>query len=90
MEISYDQVQKMMKAAINKADSIKVPLCIAIVDRGGHLITFSRLDNAVIGTIDFAIRKAKTAAFFGVNSEIVSKVVESAGASGYGLQSSNG
>ncbi len=80
----------MLGAAINKADNIKVPLCIAIVDRGGHLIAFNRLDDAVIGTIDFAIRKAKTAAFFGVNTEIMGQVVESAGASGYGLQSSNG
>ncbi len=90
MDISLDQAQKMLGAAINKADNIKVPLCIAIVDRGGHLIAFNRLDDAVIGTIDFAIRKAKTAAFFGVNTEIMGQVVESAGASGYGLQSSNG
>lgn len=90
MDISLDQAQKMLGAAINKADNIKVPLCIAIVDRGGHLIAFNRLDDAVIGAIDFAIRKAKTAVFFGVNTEIMDQVVESAGASGYGLQSSNG
>lgn len=90
MDISLDQAQKMLGAAINKANNIKVPLCIAIVDRGGHLIAFNRLDDAVIGTIDFAIRKAKTAAFFGVNTEIMGQVVQSAGASGYGLQSSNG
>lgn len=90
MDISLDQAQKMLGAAINKANNIKVPLCIAIVDRGGHLIAFNRLDDAVIGTIDFAIRKAKTAVFFGVNTEIMGQVVESAGASGYGLQSSNG
>lgn len=90
MDISFDKAQKMLVAAINKADSMKLPLCIAIVDRGGHLIVFNRLDDAVIGTIDFAIRKAKTAAFFGVNTEIMGQVVESAGGSGYGLQSSNG
>lgn len=90
MDISFDQAQRMLGAAINKADNIKVPLCIAIVDRGGHLIAFNRLDDAVIGTIDFAIRKAKTAVFFGVNTEIMGQVVQSAGASGYGLQSSNG
>ncbi len=90
MHISYDQAQKMLLVAVDKANSIKVPMSIAIVDSGGHLITFTRLDNAAIGTIDFAIRKARTAAYFGVNSEIMGQIVESAGASGYGMQNSNG
>ncbi|MGA7370861.1 MAG: heme-binding protein [Nitrososphaeraceae archaeon] len=43
MDISYDQAQKMLLAAVDNANSIKVPMCIAIVDGGGHLIAFTRL-----------------------------------------------
>jgi uncharacterized protein GlcG (DUF336 family) len=35
----------MLLAAVDNANSIKVPMCI--VDGGGHLIAFTRLENAV-------------------------------------------
>lgn len=52
----------MMAAAVRKAQSIGVPMDIAIVDDGGHLLVFNRMDGAKLSSIDIAISKAWTAA----------------------------
>ena len=36
---------------------------IAVVDGGGHLIAFARMDKAILGSIDIALAKAKTSIF---------------------------
>jgi hypothetical protein len=41
-----------------------VPSCIAVVDAGGNLLAFTRQDGALIGCIDLAINKARTARLF--------------------------
>lgn len=45
-----------MNAAITKAQETGIPVSIAVVDSGGHLISFARLDS-VYGVIDFAVKK---------------------------------
>ena len=52
----------MMAAAARKAQSIGVPMDIAVVDDGGHLLVFNRMDGAKLSSIDIAISKAWTAA----------------------------
>jgi uncharacterized protein GlcG (DUF336 family) len=42
---------------------------IAVVDAGGHLLTFARMDKAILGSIDIALRKAKTSVLFNSPSE---------------------
>ena len=41
-------------------------MCIAVVDSGANLKAFHRMDDAWVGSIDIAIKKAKTAVFFGM------------------------
>jgi hypothetical protein len=41
-------------------------MCIAVVDSGASLKAFARMDDAWVGSIDIAIKKAKTACFFGM------------------------
>ena len=52
----------IMAAAARKANIIGVPMDIAIVDDGGHLLVFNRMDGAKLSSIDIAISKAWTAA----------------------------
>jgi len=52
----------IMAAAARKAASISVPMDIAVVDEGGHLLVFNRMDGAKLSSIDIAICKAWTAA----------------------------
>ena len=64
-QLSYAGAEKMLAAAIAKAADMKVPQCIAIVDAGGHLLSFARMDGAFSMSQDTALAKAKTAAAYG-------------------------
>lgn len=88
MELSYDLAEKALQAAIQKAKSLSIPVSIAVVDTGGHLICFARLDS-VFGVIDFAVKKAKTAVMFGVDSDIMGSIIAGADIHGYGMLNSN-
>jgi glc operon protein GlcG len=59
--ISLSQAEKMMTAALQEAARNGWPMAVAIVDTGGNLVAFERMDNTQIGSVDVAIGKAKTA-----------------------------
>jgi len=65
------QAQTIISAAEAKAAAMGVPVNIAVLDAGAHLKAFSRMDGAVLGAIDVAKRKARTAVLFEANSEDV-------------------
>src|SRR5262245_6531472 len=52
----------IMAAASRRAATLGVPMDIAVVDDGGHLIAFNRMDGAKLSSIDIAVSKAWTAA----------------------------
>jgi uncharacterized protein GlcG (DUF336 family) len=60
--ISLGQAQAIIAAAITEAEHLGTLMNIAVVDMGGHLKAFARMDGALLGSIDIAIRKARTAA----------------------------
>jgi uncharacterized protein GlcG (DUF336 family) len=64
--LSYEGARKILDAAIEKAKSMNVPQCITVVDAGGHLLAFARMDGAFAMSFDTAYMKAKTAASYGV------------------------
>ena len=51
-------------AAEQRALADGVDMCIAVVDDGGHLVLFQRLDGTQIGSVDVAIAKARSAVSF--------------------------
>lgn len=55
---------KATYAAMAEAESIDVPMDIAVLDTGADLKTFVRMDGAFLGSIDIAIKKARTSALF--------------------------
>jgi uncharacterized protein GlcG (DUF336 family) len=63
--LSYEGAEKMLAAGIAKAKEIKVPQCISIVDTGGHLLAFARMDGAFAMSLQTSLMKAKTAASYG-------------------------
>lgn len=89
MNIKYNEASKALNASIEKAKELNIPVSIAVVDSGGHLVSFARLDS-VYGVIDFALKKAKTAVMFGVDSEIMGTIVAGSDILGYGMLNSNG
>jgi uncharacterized protein GlcG (DUF336 family) len=66
--ISSELAQKMVNAAVAKAREIGVTENVAILDDGGNLKAFSRMDGAPIPTIEIAQNKAYTA-LLGVSTQ---------------------
>jgi uncharacterized protein GlcG (DUF336 family) len=61
-KLTLDDVKIMLDGAEKKAREIGVDMDIAVVDDGGNLLAFYRMDNGKITSIDIAINKAFTAA----------------------------
>lgn len=89
MTITLQQAEAVIKAAKEKATEIKVPMNIAVADRGGNLLAFVRMDGAWLGSKDIAIKKAQTANYFDMNSEEIGKLSQP-GEPLYGIEISNG
>jgi uncharacterized protein GlcG (DUF336 family) len=83
------QAEAMLAAARDRAVGLGVPVNIAVLDAGGHLKAFWRMDGAVLGSIDLAMRKARTAVLFETTSEAVWEYCKP-GAPAHGLEQSNG
>lgn len=66
LKLTIDGAMRLLDAAMAKARDMKVPQCIAIVDTGGHLLAFARMDGAFALSVDTALRKAMTAASYGL------------------------
>jgi glc operon protein GlcG len=77
--ISAEESQKVLAAAIAEAQKSKFVMSIAIVDDGGHLIAFQRIDGAPTGTIAVAEGKARTAANFKMPTRAISEMVNRVG-----------
>jgi len=66
--LTMDKAVLIIEAAIEKAMTIGQPMNIAIVDAGGNLMAFMRMDGAWLGSIDIAINKAFTARAFDITT----------------------
>ena len=66
LNLSFDGASKILKAAIAKSSEISVAQCISVVDTGGHLIVFARMDGAFSMSFETSLRKAQTAACYGI------------------------
>ena len=65
LKLTNEGAHKVLAAAVAKADEIGIPECISVVDPGGHLIAFTRMDGAFVQSIDSSLRKAMTSASYG-------------------------
>ncbi len=69
MPLSLKEAQTAVELARVHAEKIGVPMNIAVVDCGGHLLAFARMDKSILGSIDIALKKAKTSVLFNAPSE---------------------
>jgi uncharacterized protein GlcG (DUF336 family) len=89
MNITLEQAQTAIKAAKEKSAQLNILENIAIVDAGVNLVAFARMDEAWIGSIDIAIRKAKTARYFNMQTGELGKLSQPGG-QGWQIEHSNG
>ena len=64
--ISLDTARQAVAGAVKKASTMGLSVCVAVVDRAGHLLTFDRMATAPLLCIELAQDKAHTVAFFGL------------------------
>ncbi|TDH27947.1 heme-binding protein [Segetibacter sp. 3557_3] len=79
MNITLAQAQAVVKAALDKSKKLKLQMNVAVVDAGTNLVAFSRMDDAWLGSIDIAIKKAKTARYFNMNTGEIGKLSQPGG-----------
>jgi uncharacterized protein GlcG (DUF336 family) len=89
MNISLEQAEAAVNAAKEKARQLGVLMNIAVVDAGVNLVAFARMDEAWIGSIDLAIRKARTARFFNMETGEIGALSQPGG-SLWQIEHSNG
>lgn len=88
-EISLDAANRIIAAAIVKSEALDTKMNIAVLDAGGHLKAFARMDGAWLGSIDIALKKAKTARLFDAPTGAIGQLSQPGG-SLYGIEESNG
>jgi len=88
-DLVLEAAEKVVAAAKKKAVDMKVLMDIAVVDAGGNLKAFARMDGAWLGSIDISIRKARTARWFDMNTGEIGKLSQPGGPL-FGIEHSNG
>lgn len=88
-DIGLDQAQVVVDAAVKKAQQIATLMNITVIDAGGNLKAFARMDGAWLGSIDISAKKARTARFFDMDSGEIGKLSQPGGPL-YHIEISNG
>lgn len=87
--ITLAQATKVIEAAIQKSSELGVKMNIAVVDAGANLVTFSKMDDAWLGSIDIAQKKAKTARYFNMDTGKIGALSQPGGPL-YNIEHANG
>jgi uncharacterized protein GlcG (DUF336 family) len=87
--LTHAQARRILDAGIAKAEQIGQPMNIAVVDAGGHLVAFGRMDGAIKASIDISTRKAVTSVLMNAPTAALMELVQP-GAELYGLEQLSG
>ena len=88
-DITLQKAQAVLNAALEKSKGIDCKMDIAVVDAGANLKAFVRMDDAWLGSIDIAIKKARTARYFNMNTGAIGELSQPGGPL-YNIEHSNG
>ena len=67
--IQLADARRIIAAAEKKAAELGQPINVAIVDEGGNLLAFERMENAWRGSIDISVNKAFTSRAFDITTK---------------------
>lgn len=88
-DITLEQAQAVVAAALQASTDAGLRMNIAVVDAGGNLKAFARQDGAWLGSIDISIKKARTARFFDMETGQIGELSQPGGPL-YNIEVSNG
>jgi len=86
--LQLPDARRIIAAATKKAEDIKQPMNIAVVDAGGNLLAFERMEDAWLGSIDISIKKAWTSRAFNITTQDLATHSQS-GNQFFGIHASN-
>jgi uncharacterized protein GlcG (DUF336 family) len=86
--VKSNQADVLLRAAQLKASEIGVAVSIGVLDAGGNLKAFCRMDGAWLGSIDIALKKAKTAVLFEIETQAIWEFCNATGPA-HGMESTN-
>ncbi len=89
MRLTLDLAQQVIEKSREEAAKIGVPMVIAIVDDGGNLKSYQRMDMALLASVDIAINKAFTSVALKKPTHELADLVQP-GSELYGLEATNG
>ncbi len=87
--ITLNDARRIIAAAQKKAQDIGQPMNVAVVDAGGNLLAFERMEGAWLGSIDISMKKAWTSRAFDIETGELAKHSQS-GEQFFGIHVSNG
>ena len=88
MMVTLKDAKNVIAAAEQKAAELEQPMNIAVADAGGNLIAHVRMDDAWMGSIDIAIKKAFTARAFDISTKDLAALSQPGGQF-FGIHASN-
>ena len=72
VDLTLEAAERMLHAALAAGAAAKLlPLSVAVLDAGGHLVAFRRQDGSGIARAEIAIGKAAAALGMGIGSRII-------------------
>ena len=86
--VQLTDARRIIAAATAKAEELGQPMNIAVVDAGGNLLAFERMENAWLGSIDIAQKKAFTSRAFDITTKDLGTHSQS-GNQFFGIHASN-
>ncbi len=87
-DLTLEAAERIVSAAKSKAAELNTKMDVAVVDAGGNLKAFVRMDGAWLGSVDIAQRKARTARWFDMNTGEIGKLSQPGGPL-FGIEHSN-
>lgn len=87
--ITLEAAQRVIAAAVKKSGEMNLNMNVTVLDVGGNLKAFVRMDDAFLGSADISMKKAKTSVMFNAPSGALGTMTQPGG-SLYGLERSNG
>ncbi|MBO1902332.1 heme-binding protein [Leucobacter weissii] len=84
-DIEYAEAQPLVEAALARAEELKIPVSVAVVDRTREQVAFARQPGAPIFTAKVATAKAFTAASLSAPTHVTQQFTHSGGPF-YGLE----
>ncbi len=74
--LSLEGAQAVLDGSLAKARELSTTGAIAVVDRGGHLLAFARIDGTFQGSPDISVGKARTATLFNKPTSAFEQIIK--------------